>query len=333
MDFARLSRLASAHVEARAIQAAVSLGIFDALEPEPAPARSVAERLNLDPRATELLLDALVALELLEKEAGRYRLAAVSRAHLARRSPRYLGDMILFDAALWDCWGRLEEALRSGAPVRPPDMYQSDPRETERFVAAMHSLVSARGDAELLAGMLDFSGVSDLLDVGSGPGTYPIAFCRRHPSLRATIFDLPATIAVAERFVAASGMGDRIRLIRGDYRSDPVPGSYQMIFLSNIIHAEGEDENRRLVAKLHSCLEPGGRIVIKDHILDAGRTSPPVGALFSLLMLLTTREGRCYSFDEVRGWLDEAGYANVSQVPLPPPLTSSLVIGEKRASP
>jgi len=68
---------------------------------------------------------------------------------------------------------------------------------------------------------------------------------------------------------------------------------------------------------------------VKDHILDSTRTRPPVGAVFSLLMLLTTQSGRCYGFDEIKTWLDEAGFHGVTQVDLPPPLTSSLVIAEK----
>lgn len=330
MDFADLARLASGHVEARAVQVAVSLGIFDTLQEESLDAPTLASRVHADARATELLLNALTALGLLKKQSGRFSLAPASATYLVKDSPQYLGGMILFDASLWNAWGELEKAVRSGKPVRPPDMYQNKPKETERFILAMDSLVKARRDAEILMKVLDLSGVRELLDLGSGPGTYPIAFCRNHPQLRATIFDLPGTLKITARFVRDSRLKDRIRLVAGDYRIDPVPGRYQMIFLSNIIHAESSEENARLMAKLHSSLERGGRIVFKDHILEDGLTHPPVGAIFSLLMLLTTDRGRCYSFNEVREWLEKAGFAKVSQLRLPsPPFTSSLVLGEK----
>jgi cyclopropane fatty-acyl-phospholipid synthase-like methyltransferase len=173
------------------------------------------------------------------------------------------------------------------------------------------------------------SGVRELLDVGPGPGTYAIHFCRKFPKLQATLFDLPETMKITARSVKDSGLEDRIRLVTGDYRVDPIVGSYQMIFLSNIIHAESAEENSLLMTKLNPCLERAGKIVIKDHILDDSLTQPPAGALFALLMLLTTEHGRCYSFSEVKGWLESAGYERVSQIHLPPPLTSSLVIGEK----
>lgn len=329
MDFSELAQLAGGYLEARVIQTAVSLGVFDALKERDHEARGVAQAVGADPRGTELLLNALAALRLLEKKGQSFSLTPVASTYLVKSSPRYLGGMILFDASLWDVWGALERAVRTGKPVRPPDMYQGDEAETERFIRAMHSLVQARGDTEILARTLDFSAVTDLLDIGSGPGSYPIYLCQKFPKLKATILDLPGTLKVTEAFARESGLGDRIRLIPADYRRDAIPGSYQVVFLSNIIHGEGAAQNERLMSKLHACLEPGGRVVIKDHILDDSLTHPPVGATFSLLMLLTTESGRCYSFSEVKGWLENAGFARVLQIPLPRPLTSSLVVGEK----
>jgi len=331
MDFSELAKLASGHVEARAIQVAVSLGVFEALKDGSRDAATIASLLRTDPRATELLLHALVALGLAEKRDRFFSLTDVSAAYLLRSSPKYLGGMVLFESSLWSCWEALGRSVRSGKPARRPNMYQEDPEETERFIYAMDSLVKARGDAELVAEKVDLSGVAELLDVGSGPATYPIYLCNKYPGLRATIFDLPGTLKITEKIVRASELKDRIRLIAGDYRVDPIPGRYQMVFLSNVIHAESAQENAGLMAKLHSCLDSGGRIVIKDHILDDTLARPAAGVIFALTMLLTTNYGRCYSFNEVKGWLEGAGFERVREIPLPSPLTSSLVVGEKES--
>jgi O-methyltransferase/methyltransferase family protein len=327
MDFAELMRLASGHVEARLIQTAVELAIFDALENSAATAEAVANRLKLEPKATELLLNALTSLELLHKRGATFSLTETATKYLLKSSPQYVGGMIRFESLLWSCWEKLAEAIRSGQPPRPPNMYQDDPAETEIFIKAMDSLVNARGDAAVAANAIDWSGIAELLDVGSGPANYPIAFCKRFPKLRATIFDLPGTLAITDKYVREAGMAERIRLIAGDYRKEPIPGNYNAIFLSNIIHGESFENNRSLIRKLVSNLKPRGQIVIKDHILDDSRTTPPVGAIFSLLMLLTTESGRCYSFNEIRSWMEQAGLSQVRQIDLPPPLTSSLVVG------
>ncbi len=329
MDFSELTRLAGGYAEARAVQAAVELGVFDALKESGDPAH-VAQATRGDARATELLLNALAAIGLLDKKGARYSLNETSACYLVRGSPQFLGGMIAFDSSLWRTWGDLEQAVRSGKPARAPDMYQNEPAETERFINAMDSLVRARGDAEIVAETLDLGNVGEMIDVGAGPATYPIALCRKFPALRATIFDLPATLKVTEKFVRASDVGERIKLIPGDYRRDNIPGRYQLAFLSNIIHGEGSEENERLITKIYGSLDDGGRIVIKDHILDDSRTRPSAGAIFSLLMLLTTESGKCYSLNEVKSWLEKTGFERVHEVTLPSPLTSSLVVGIKR---
>jgi len=329
MDFTELMRLAGGHVEARLVQTAVELTIFDALEHSAATAEALANRLKLEPKATELLLNALASLKLLDKRAEYFSLTAMAKQYLLKSSPQYVGGMIRFDSSLWSCWEKLPEAIRSGQPVRPPNMYQDDYAETEIFINAMDSLVKARGDAEVLANAIDWSNMIELLDIGSGPATYPIALCERFPKLHAAIFDLPGTLTITERYVREAGMAERVRLIAGDYRKEPIPGAYDVIFLSNIIHGEGFENNRSLIRKLVSNLEPSGQIVVKDHILDDSHTTPPVGAIFSLLMLLTTESGRCYSFSEIKSWMEQAGLSRVRQIDLPPPLTSSLVVGTR----
>lgn len=319
----------SGHVEARIVQVAVELALFDCLADRPLASAQIASKLALDPAATELLLNSLAALALLEKSGDSYALSAAAKNYLVSTSPQSLCGMIRFEAALWNDWARLADAVRSGKPTRAPNMYQEKPEETARFIAAMDSLVKARGDAEILGKTLDLHGVSHLLDVGSGPATYPIHFCRRWPALRVTVFDLPGTLALTQRYVREAGLAERFVLLSGNYRTDEIPGRYQAIFLSNIIHGEGIEENVKLFAKLAGNLESGGRIIIKDHILEGSRAHPPVGAIFSLLMLLTTESGRCYSFGEVAVWLEGAGLKNVAQVQLPEPLTSSLIIAEK----
>jgi hypothetical protein len=329
MDFSRLMSLASGHVEARIVQSALRLGIFEALEQTARTAESIAAGLGLDRRATELLLNALAALELLRKRGESFSLSSAARKYLLRSAPEFAGGMILFEDSLWPCWEKLPDSIRSGAPARPADMYQADLTETEIFITAMDSLVKARGDAAALVDAFDWQEVVDLLDVGSGPATYPIALCRQFPQIRAAVFDLPGTLKITERCVRDAGMAERIRLVAGDYRKDAIPGLYDAVFLSNIIHGEDEENNRALIAKLSRRLKASGSIIIKDHILDDGRASPAVGAVFSLLMLLTTAGGRCYSFVEIRDWMEQAGLRQIHRVDLPPPLTSSLVIGTR----
>ena len=331
MDFARLMGLAGGHAEARAIQAAFKLGLFEALADGDRDAGELAAAIRCDRRATMLLANALVALVVLSKRDGRYGLDGETRRFALEASPEYLGGMILFDETLWGTWEKLDESIRSGASARTPDMYQTRPEETARFIRAMDSLVRARGDAIWTADHLDLSAARTIVDLGGGPGTYLVEFLRRRPDLRGAIYDLKATLEVARGILARCEPWalDRIELREVDYNADELPGPVDAIFMSNIIHSEDEAANRALIAKCFRALAPGGLITVKDHIMDGSLTEPAAGAVFALYLLLTTR-GRDYSFDEVGDWMRAAGFKEIRLEHLPsPPFTSSIVTARK----
>lgn len=331
MDFAELAALAGGHAEARAIQTALKLRIFDVLEHGPLDANALSKATSTNRRAVAILADAMVSLGLLDKRASLYDLTAVSRQFMLKSSAEYLGGLILFDEAIFENWVHLDQTIQTGAPARRPDMFQSRPEETERFIRAMDSLTRARGDPRYVAERLDLSRVSKIADVGGGPGTYSAAMLQRWPHLRAAIYDLPATLEVARRILAEREprVSARIDLVRVDYLYDEIPGPCGALFMSNIIHNEDETTNSELFRKCFRALEPGGLMVIKDHIMDADLTAPRAGAIFALYLLLTTR-GRDYSFDEVSQWLGDAGFADIRLETLPsPPFTSSMVLARK----
>ena len=184
MDFSRIAGIAGGHAEARAVQIALKLGLFERLNDYALPADALAAAIGGDSRATDILANALTAIGLLAKIDGRFHLDDSARRFLVESSPEYLGGMILFDAALWDEWGRLEDSIRSGAPARTPDMFQSSPAATARFIRAMDSLVRARGDDRWTAEKLDLGSARTIADLGGGPGTYLVEFVRHHPNLR-----------------------------------------------------------------------------------------------------------------------------------------------------
>lgn len=328
MEFRELARLNGGYVESRILHAAVTVELFDALDASGRSGEEIAAAIGTNPRATTLLLNALVAMRLVRKRGDHFLETDASRTFLTTGSPTSYTGMVRFDASLWPLWERLADTVRSGEPARAPDMFQATPAETARFIDAMASLVQARGDARVLAETLDLAAARRLLDVGSGPGSFPIEFCRRHPNLEVTIFDLPATLEVTRRHLAEAGFDGRIRLVAGDYRRDALPTGFDVAFLSNIVHGEDEATNRALMRNVHAALAPGGRVLIKDHVTDESGTSPAAAAVFSIAMLLFAR-GRDYAYGEIRAWLLEAGFSRVGVDVLPPGLISTMVTGYK----
>jgi len=331
-NFASLAQMSGGFQTSRIIMTAVELKVFDTLEKSGhssgLAAKQVASELSCDTRATGLLLNSLVALQLLAKKDGLFSLTETSREFLVTSSPSYYGHMIGFDAGGWNDWGKLTESVRTGKSARKPNMFQDDPDLTERFIMGMHSIVSARGDAKAIANSIDMSGWKTLLDIGSGPGTYPLEFLKANPSMKATIMDLPGTIVVTRKVVANYDVKDRITLVEGDYNTDPLPTGFDAVFMSNIVHSEPTEQNEALMKKVFDALNPGGVAIIKDHILEEDATAPTFGALFSMVMLLFTR-GRSYTRSEMTSWYEKAGFTNIREMKDAPQM-ASLMIGEKQ---
>src|ERR1700686_2246220 len=187
MEFRELARLNGSYAEARILHAAVTLKLFDALDSSGRTAGEIATLRGTNARATELLLNALVAMRLVHKRGEQFLETETSRAFLTEASPTSYAPMIRFDASLWSLWDRLADTVRSGEPARAPDMFQATAEDTALFIDGMASLVQARGDARVLADTLDLASARRLLDVGAGPGTYAVELCRRHPHLHVTI--------------------------------------------------------------------------------------------------------------------------------------------------
>jgi precorrin-6B methylase 2 len=177
------------------------------------------------------------------------------------------------------------------------------------FIGAMHN-ISGPIAAEVIAKLRPLK-FDHLLDIGGASGTWTIAFLRAVPEARATLFDLPPVISIAEQRFAEAGLGDRVALVPGDFYTDELPDGADIAWLGAICHQNSREQNRALFAKIHKALKGGGAVVIRDVVMDPSHTSPEGGALFAVNMLVATEGGGTYTFDEYRQDLSDAGFGEV----------------------
>jgi SAM-dependent methyltransferase len=324
---AELLQLSGSYWSTCALHAGVKLDLFTSLAAQSLTAADLAARLGFSERGLRMLLDALTALELLTKEQDRYRTTAFSSEFLNQSAPGYLGHIILHHHHLVESWARLDEALRTGGPVRRRVSHEAEEAERESFLLGMFNL--AMLIAPRLAPHVDLADCRRLLDLGGGPGTYAIHFCKENPQLQGVIFDLPTTRPFAEQTLVRFDMADRIDFVAGDFLVDPIPGTFDAAWLSHVLHGEGAEDCARLLAKTAAALEPGGRLLVQEFILEADRAAPLFPALFSLNMLLVTPEGQAYSEPELRELLQNAGLTQVERLPLELPNGAGVLVAHK----
>lgn len=311
---ADLLQLSGGYWSTCALHASVRLDLFTPLAEEALTSPALAGRLGCDERGLAMLLNALTALGLLTKDNERYTATPSATRFLARTSPDYLGHIILHHHHLMASWLHLTDGVRNGRPVREQVAHTDDATVRESFEMGMFNLAMLA--APLIVPHIDLSGRHRLLDLGGGPGTYAIHFCRHNPGLTAVVYDLPSTRPFAETTIARFGLADRIEFRDGDFITGDIEGRYDVAWLSHILHGEGPEECALILRKTAAALEPGGMVLIQEFILDDSRDAPLFPALFSLNMLLGTTAGQSYSQGELSTMLNAAGFTDIRRIPL-----------------
>ena len=322
----RILQTSGAYWAACALHAAVELDLFSLIGDLCLDAQTLARRIKAPPDAAGRLLDAVAAMGLLAKTEGGYANTEASRIYLCADSDRYLGYIIRHHHYLVGSWARLPEAVRSGRPIRLP-VREKGVREREAFLMGMFNL--AMQLAPRLVPVVDLGACRRLLDLGGGPGTYAIHFCRQYPRLSATVMDLSTTRPFAEKTIREMGMDGRVDFIAGNYLEDELPGGFDAAWMSHILHGESESACRGIIAKAFGCLDPGGLAVIHDFILNDDMDGPLFPALFSLNMLLGTEGGRAYSQAQLINMLESVGFVDIVRLDFTAPNDSGLILGRK----
>lgn len=310
-----------------AIMAGVELDVFNLLNDKSDDLSGLAVRLGADPRALGMLLRALAALGLLEcDDEGAYRPSLAANAFLVSDSEQYMGNIISHQHHLVESWARLHESVLSGQPVRQRSSF-GEAAWRQSFLLGMQNLANLV--APQLIPRIDIGDRRTLLDLGGGPGSWSIHFCRHHPQLSATVFDLPTSRKYALSEINNAGMDERIDFVGGDFLTDDLPGGRDLIWMSHILHGEGPANCRRLIHKAAFALAQDGLLVIHEFILDDSGPGPTYPALFALNMLLGTEKGAAYTEGELGEMLAEAGFMNLRRLPLPAQSRSGILLAQK----
>ncbi len=335
---AQLLEMVNAFRVSRIILSAAELKVFDHLSGSAKASGDVASLLRTDVRATDRLLNALVSIGLLVKENHQFLNTPFSDKFLNSTSPAYMSGLALTNHT-WKTWSTLTDAVKVGTSVYFEDPINKRPEEWKQsFIAAMHR--RAGPQAVEVADFLDLTNVKRILDVGGGSGAFTLEFLSRNPEMTGVVFDLPRIVGITEKYVndtryeirdtrkvipdpkskrsgdrrSQSRIPDRISVKAGDYLKDDFGSGYDLVFMSAIIHINSPEENQLLIRKGAEALNPGGQLVILDHIMNEDRTEPQVGAIFAINMLVGTKHGDTYTENELKSWMLEAGLSDISQV-------------------
>lgn len=313
----------------KTLLAATKLGLFETLASGPKTRAALEDELGLHPRSAADFLDALVALDLLNREDGEYCNTREADAFLVPGSPSYLGGFLeMANDRLYHFWGDLEAGLRTGQTrnelededTHPFDgiIYQNE-AILEQFVGAMTGL--SLGVANVLAQDFPWDEFETVVDLGTSEGIVPKRIAEENDHIHASGADLPRVEPYFQEFAGQSPAADRIEFLPTDFFADkPLPAA-EVYILGHILHDWGLDDKREILAKVSEAVNPGGAVIVYGTMIDEERREAELPLLMSLNMLLETPEGFDYTAGECIEWLHDAGFEGGETRPLPGPET------------
>jgi predicted metal-binding protein len=314
--FQRLEDMATAYWYSEVLFTSLELNIFGLLADCPAAVDRLALRTGYDADALSRFLNALVALGLVVEYEGVFSNAPLASRYLTPGNGAYLGDFLLYRRYLSPHWQRLGARIRGGSRANERSSGESSEQYEERTLAYVRALdlqarIKSAESIEYLKDMLG-SPLRRILDVGGGAGAWCRAFRKLWPGLLTVLFELPDTIRAARKLYPDPEAWEGIETVAGNVLSPCVGGNhFDLILLSNIIHAYSPMEATDMLKHFAACLAPGGTIVVHDYIADLHDIDPVKGTLYDLHMLINTYNGRVYKLDEMLSMLNGAGLKNV----------------------
>ena len=293
-SFGELYRTLIGPIKSKLLLTGIELKVFNHLS-EPKSAEAVAEVIGTHPVNTKLFLDGLAASDLLEKNDGLYQNTAVTQTFLAEGSPTFLGQMFTLQAQMWDpALNDMSRLVKEGAPQHSPEADMGSEEMWAQFAASLANYERAgvaQQAVEVVSELPEFSSFRKMLDLGGGPGVIGIAIVGAHPGMKGVIFDRPAIIKVAETFIKAYEMEDRMEVLGGDFNHDPIGEGYDLIWASSALSL-AKDDMDSLTKKIYDALNPGGVFLVLHEGLTHERTKPDAMVLSMMPPALTGQDMR-----------------------------------------
>ncbi|WKY45679.1 class I SAM-dependent methyltransferase [Eubacteriaceae bacterium ES2] len=310
-----LEDLSTSYWLSEALFTALELDLFEIIEKngQEISVVTLASQLSCSCQALSRYLALLIELELLSGSSDSICLNDLSRTYLLKTSPLYQGDIIRWRQNMAADWQTLFDVLRCG---KRTNFLEYDDEELEnrryQYIQAMDNVAQLKA-TECANLIKDFSG--EILDVGCGSGAMSLSFMGRFPKCIATLLDIEQILPQTRKFVAKSPFNNQIiyhsaNILEKDWHLDH---SYDLIILSNILHAYSENEVSHILATAKQLLNEDGQLLIHDFFMEH---NPVKARLSDINMLLNTYNGKVFSAHWVIEQLQSLSLFTSDLVPL-----------------
>ncbi len=310
MTLKELNELSMIWKKSRILFTGIELNIFDFLK-KPISSIELSQKLDISRRYLDRFLNSLVAIGVLKKDKNLFQNTPMANKYLNRKSENYLKGLKHINN-MYHYWCQLTRVIKEGKPATKFQDIRHPENWIENFIEGMQQFSSEKSTK--IVELIDTSRIKNFLDLGGGSGEYARALLKKDKKLKGTVFDIPEAIKIAKKYTENSEVANRINFLEGDFFKDPIGNNYDMVFISNILHAFSLKECEILFNKVYKSLNEGGLLVIHEHFIDESRTEPEYMALFSINMLVHTEDGDTYTEKEITEILEKSNFRKLKVV-------------------
>jgi hypothetical protein len=132
-------------------------------------------------------------------------------------------------------------------------------------------------------------------------------------------------VDVAQEYRERAGLTERITLLTADAVRDPWPPEQDVVLMSYLLSALGDDEIDVVLAKAQACLRPGGLLIVHDFMLHDDRPGPAPAALWFLQYVAYRSDAVSFSGAALGERLRGHGFAPASTDVLIPDITKVIL--------
>lgn len=306
-----IKNIASNFQKSKVLFTSLELGLFTIIGNEFKSCEKIAKEANCNSKALEKLLNTLVSMSFLIKKYNEYSNTIDSLIFLSKDSPNYMGDL-LHIASLWENWSKLTDVIRVGHPIDYKSINEKDEEWLEAFILASYR--ASKSYTDKVIKHIPLINPRRMLDLGAGSANFAIEFAKIYPRLSITAYDFPRVIDITQKFIARSGMGERIETMKGDFLVDEIGNEYDFVLLADVLSQFSFKTNMSLLKKVYDSLNFGGTIAILDSFYNDKLTGPEGANFTSLNMLVNTLEGEVLSETDIWFALREAWFSNIYKI-------------------
>ncbi|NOY63482.1 MAG: hypothetical protein GXP10_10120 [Gammaproteobacteria bacterium] len=327
MDPMKVMQTASAYWHSCVLHAANRLDIFNLLDGQSKNLDTLQKETDSDKRCLGALLSAMVSIGFLDRDGNVFRNNEFSKTFLTTSSKFYQGGIVYMFENWYEAWGGLYDTVKSGKPSALMHQSYSD-EETRDYMMGMHN--RALSQSGVLTGMVDLSGKKQLMDVGCGPSTFAVMFCKRYDGLNAIAMDRAQNLQIAQEIVDEYSMQERVKLLPGDYNTDSLGEGNDAMLLSSMTNQESPENLKKLLKKCYDSMNRDGVIMIQEQLLNPEKNGPELAAMIGVNQVINTVGGSSYSTTEMETLMAEVGFTDIQSRQMDPPSPFMLLTGYKR---